>query len=83
MKSFVVPCEELQTTWWPFLLTNVIMIHSDLKNGVVLYEVMSVKLPSSDWYYNYLKYMFTFRCIGSYSNFHVMNNCNRLHWTFS
>lgn len=47
---------------------------------------MNVKLPSSDWYYNDLKYMFTFRCtndlklsIGSYSNLHVMDNCNRLH----
>lgn len=47
---------------------------------------MNVKLPSSDWYYNDLKYMFTFRCtndlklsIGSYSNLHVMDNCNCLH----
>lgn len=66
------------------------MIHSDYKNRVVLNELMNVKLPSSDWYYNYLKFMFSFRCtndlklsIGSYSNFHVMNNFNRLHRTIS
>lgn len=56
------------------------------KNRVVINEVINVKLPSSDLYYIYIKYKFTFRCtndfelsIGSYSNLHVMNKFNRLH----
>lgn len=55
------------------------MIYLDLKNRVVLYEVMSVKFFFFDWYYNYLKYMFIFRCIGLYLNLYVMNNCNCLY----
>lgn len=55
------------------------MIYLDLKNRVVLYEVMSVKFFFFDWYYNDLKYMFIFRCIGLYLNLYIMNNCNCLY----